>query len=279
MSEDESNSNDKESQIEEMREWFFRNYERPEESTPYDGGYIYIWGGPYEAGEELHSAFDGEIPEDVIDELAGELEEESWEWAGIPGPEDFDDYTYNAISSNTEFHETFTNNMSIISKLLDTSVSDTVENNYLMLLFVSAITGLETYLSDAFINTIMNDKVLIRKFVENNPEFLKEKISISDIYNEMDDIEKKIRKYLLDLMWHNLAKIKPMYKTTLDIDFPDDLKELFRAVVHRYDIVHRNGKTKEGENLTISRDNVLEVITNTSILVTHIDNQLPTESN
>jgi hypothetical protein len=43
-------------QKEYMRYWFHRNFEDPAEETPYntrEGGYLYIWGGPYNAHDEL----------------------------------------------------------------------------------------------------------------------------------------------------------------------------------------------------------------------------------
>lgn len=46
----------REEQIETMRAWFLESYEDPVERTPYEsreGGYIYIWGGPYYAHDEL----------------------------------------------------------------------------------------------------------------------------------------------------------------------------------------------------------------------------------
>jgi len=47
-------------QVEVMKDWFFRHFENPAETTPYEsaeGGYIfYIWDGPYDAREELESA-------------------------------------------------------------------------------------------------------------------------------------------------------------------------------------------------------------------------------
>jgi hypothetical protein len=39
-----------------MKTWFFENYEDPVENTLYEsaeGGYQYIWGGPYDAHQEL----------------------------------------------------------------------------------------------------------------------------------------------------------------------------------------------------------------------------------
>jgi hypothetical protein len=53
-----------------MVDWFFKTYERPEESTPYcsaEGGFMFIHGGPYEPREELQEKFD-----DASDELLKE---------------------------------------------------------------------------------------------------------------------------------------------------------------------------------------------------------------
>jgi hypothetical protein len=69
-------------------EWFGRNFEDPAMDTPYEGkegGYQYIWGGPYNAREELWREFEGILPEDRIEALADELERRGIEWA--PGPD------------------------------------------------------------------------------------------------------------------------------------------------------------------------------------------------
>lgn len=74
---------DRETQLEVMRNWFFSIYEDPVENTPYEsreGGYIYIWGGPYEASEELADEFGGIVPDEIIDALVSELNEISWVW-------------------------------------------------------------------------------------------------------------------------------------------------------------------------------------------------------
>jgi len=85
---------DRETQLGVMRTWFFQNYEDPAERTPYEsseGGYIWIWGGPYEAREELDSEFDGVVPNDVIEELASELDSICSEWAPTEKPGDRDE--------------------------------------------------------------------------------------------------------------------------------------------------------------------------------------------
>jgi hypothetical protein len=64
-------------------DWFFTNFEDPAESTPYqsaEGGYIYIWGGPYDAREEIDGAF-ASIGENVIDAAVERIEQDGYEWA------------------------------------------------------------------------------------------------------------------------------------------------------------------------------------------------------
>src|SRR5579863_3655228 len=72
-------------QKEVMQVWFYSHFEDPVHSCPHDsgeGGYQFIYGGPYEAGEELENEFSGIIPDDVIQELAEELSNECPEWSG-----------------------------------------------------------------------------------------------------------------------------------------------------------------------------------------------------
>src|ERR1019366_5514473 len=57
-------------QKEYMRYWFYRNFEDPANETPYnseEGGYLFIWGGPYDAREELYAEFEKLVPDARID--------------------------------------------------------------------------------------------------------------------------------------------------------------------------------------------------------------------
>jgi hypothetical protein len=66
-----------------MVEWFSANFEDPAERTPYDsaeGGYIYIWGDPSTAEEELVNAFGDVATEKAIAAAVEELEAQDWEW-------------------------------------------------------------------------------------------------------------------------------------------------------------------------------------------------------
>jgi len=87
ISTDDSHIPDFEGMKAEMIEWFLSKYENPAENCPYEsaeGGYIYIWGGPYDARDVLFDNFSGNYPDDVIEEVVEDLEHESWEWSAKP---------------------------------------------------------------------------------------------------------------------------------------------------------------------------------------------------
>lgn len=268
---------DRETQIEAMREWFYKNFEDPAERTPYEsaeGGYIWIWGGPYDASEELQGEFSGIVPDDVIDELAQELTHECWEWAPTPRRSDYDDFLIEDIALITEYHNNFSSAILDIEKLLTTEVDGAVSHCFYRLLFVNVITALETYLSDAFINTVVPNNELMRQFIETTPEFQTEKVSLADVFKAVEQIEQRARSYLADIVWHNLERVKPMYRDTLGVEFPKDIGTIFKAVIKRHDIVHRNGKTKAGTEILISKQDVLDLIAEVEKLTQHIDTQL-----
>lgn len=269
-------SYEREEQIEVMREWFLENYENPAERTPYDsgeGGYIFVYGGPFDAEEELMMEFEDKVETDVIAELARELDDESPEWTRSSK---YDDYFLEAMLSNTEFHATFLNALVRVDTLLKQPIGNQeAQQTLYSLLYVNVITALETYLSDAFINTVTGDKSLVRKFVETEPAFKEQKFSLRELFEKFDTIEVKVKSHLLEIIWHNLEKVKPMYKATLNVDFPSNLKEVFKGIKKRHDIVHRNGKSIKGVVTPISKNDVENIVKEVKLLVEAIDDQLP----
>src|SRR5436190_22863895 len=61
--------------------WFFENYEDPANETPWtEGEYVYIWGGPYDAREELEENFYTTAPE-LLETALEKIEADGVEWA------------------------------------------------------------------------------------------------------------------------------------------------------------------------------------------------------
>lgn len=83
---------ERQARIDAMVEWFFANYEDPAHRTPYEGregGYQWIWGGPFDAREELYDNFSDEH-EELIEAAVAEIESDGLtEWTRTPRPEDY----------------------------------------------------------------------------------------------------------------------------------------------------------------------------------------------
>lgn len=93
-------------QIDYLVHWFLGMFEDPANETPYEsreGGYQYVWGGPYEAQDELYREFGELVSEDVIDSAVSEVERDgTMYWA--PGP-NHPDQRARAEEAMAEEHE------------------------------------------------------------------------------------------------------------------------------------------------------------------------------
>ena len=101
---------DPETQSRVMKHWFHQNYTDPVENTPYEsseGGYQYIWGGPYDASEQLADNFSGLVPDEIIGQLAEELDSITPDWTGNPDEFAVDDYLYDAIGISEVYRASY----------------------------------------------------------------------------------------------------------------------------------------------------------------------------
>ena len=100
-----SDDNNHQSRTEALVEWFFKRFEDPAHRLPYvsaEGGYQWIYGGPYDARDEIEVSFPNER-EDIIDAAVDEIEAEGvTEWAPVPGPEDYDEHEPSGEKDLTE---------------------------------------------------------------------------------------------------------------------------------------------------------------------------------
>ncbi len=78
---------------------------------------------------------------------------------------------------------------------------------------------------------------------------------------------------MLDIIYHDLPKVREMYRATFKIDFPE-LKSIIKSVQIRHDLVHRNGKTKNGEAVTIDKSIATELIKSIDSFVAEIASNL-----
>ena len=184
-----------------------------------------------------------------------------------------------AILSNTDFYRTFLDEIASLRVLNKLSVPDQKAKKTLRRhLYVGVIACLETYLSDAFINTVLSNENYLRSFFTSFKDFREQKLGMNEIFDLASKREEIAKKAMLEVIYHNLPKVSKMYEGTLDIVFPK-FSEIQKAVSIRHDLVHRNGKNKDGIESSIDSIMVDDIISKVESFISEIDQKLKEKDN
>lgn len=224
----------------------------------------------------------------LIDEIAPHLYTEmlgilggsrtgSWQksWQADEIEEDYADKDQlDAILANTEFYRTFLNEIKSLRTLNKLNVPDEKARKTLKRhLYVGTIACLETYLSDAFINTVLSNEIYLNSFFSSFKDFKDQKLAMNELLDFASKAKDIAKKAMLEVIYHNLPKVGRMYEATLNIVFPG-FSEIYKGVLIRHDLVHRNGKSKEGKEVIVEDKMVDELVSKVEDFVSEIDQQL-----
>ena len=256
-----------------MEDWFRSLYEDPAENCPHDEGeYVYIYGGPYSAEEELSNEFAGIVKDDVIQELVDDLSSEGFEWSPIP-TEDWYDIDYINGFTSDDPYSIFVNCINQLHTLLASKIPTELENIYYKMLYANSITSMETYLRDTFVSKLLKSQEHIKTFLKENKEFKDQKFTLGEVYEDEMFVLNKLKQYLAEILWHNIAKVAEFYKFTFKVQFPK-CANIHKAVSRRHDIVHRNGKTIEGTEVLTEQTDVLSILEGVQDFITKIEEEV-----
>lgn len=187
-------------QIEVTRHWFSDRYETPDE-LPYDsseGGFQWIWGGPYDAHDALQNEFGGTIADDVIEKVASELADITPEWSGKPSDGDFyDDYLAELIESGTDPFLTLIASLGEIESAAKLKATEKERTTLHKLLFANIVTALETFLGDLFMKTLSQSEHYLEDFVRKTRQFQETNIRLSEIFDRFRKLTPKFGRLCL----------------------------------------------------------------------------------
>ena len=137
-------------------------------------------------------------------------------------------------------------------------------------IYSGVVTCLEDYLSTTLINKVLKDDSLFRRFVETYKGFKDKKFSLNQIFMQQEELRKKVKRTLLDIIYHNLDKIKGIYENTFEIKFPD-IEAMMKIINNRHHMVHRNGKDKDGKEIALDTESVEKVISTVEEFIKSIE--------
>ena len=81
---------------------------------------------------------------------------------------------------------------------------------------------------------------------------------------------------MVAVIYHDLPKVKNMYQDSLKIAFPE-ISELMLIIKTRHDMVHRNGKDKDGKIIEITESIIDEIIEIVEEFVMDIESKIKNE--
>jgi len=169
--------------------------------------------------------------------------------------------------------EVYQAHISSVNKLINSGVELTSEFSFLVMCHAHIISAIELFLSSTIIHQVTNSEELIKKLIESDPEFGKRKFTLKDIFQEKEKLKVTVAIYLKELIFHDLNKVKPMYRSVFGIDF-GDISWLFKAILVRHDCVHRAGYSKKEEKADISVESIRQLMVLCNELTKKIDSHL-----
>lgn len=193
--------------------------------------------------------FKEDAPRNILDKIEG-LDDNDYIWMDIYDEDDsvYDEKQYDYIVKKQSPYNDFLFSIDEILQLMNVPVKNEKNLRYILYrqIYSSIISIMEAYLFERILLSIdKDDNLLANYFLIKN-----------GTHNFNKDDVKLLRKHLMEkVVYHRLNRVSEIYEATFKFHFPA-YKEIEKSIDVRHDIVHRNGKTTNGQLVIISRKNI-----------------------
>jgi len=222
--------------------------------------------------------FSDDSPKEALDQIPGLDENNTLNVAPWAFDEDYDvDKQFEAITEEKDLYQKYNDEIHSLKSLNGISVSNKqIRETLNRQIFIGIIGTLEAFLSEVFVNLVNDNHEYMVNFVENFPAFKKRQFSLSEIFKEKDKIHSTVKDEMLSVIYHNLPVVSNMYRDTFNIEFPN-FKEVYQLVLKRHDLVHRNGKSKNGDVTIVDQPLIEKALLETGLLADQIAEKIKLE--
>jgi hypothetical protein len=115
---------------------------------------------------------------------------------------------------------------------------------------------MEKYLYDIFIHEISTNNHKLRALANQN-KFKEQKLGVAFALN--NSVSSWIIDTMIKMVWHRLNDIQILYKDVLGITFELE-RPILDAITKRHHLVHRNGVDFEDNPISVSKDELYNLI-------------------
>ncbi len=166
-----------------------------------------------------------------------------------------EEYDYYITLTLQEANNIFEKDLSELETMINSSQISSP--TFYKMCYAHVVTILEVYLEDIVKSLIMSSEGFLANTINNVKPFCDETFNLGDVFLENDSLRKDgLRKFALsqlsDTVFHNIPKILQILCGILNRKLKVEIGDICRITTRRHDIVHRNGKNKDGELIEVS---------------------------
>ncbi|MBQ1782167.1 MAG: hypothetical protein II007_00780 [Gammaproteobacteria bacterium] len=169
--------------------------------------------------------------------------------------------------SHSDLHRSFQFKIRNLRDLTDLQVSISHEETFYKMSYAHAVTLMESFLADTVRSLILSDDKYFQNAISKVEVLKDNKYTLKEITKQQDGARGFAIKELSGVMYHNVPKVREILKSILGESISVDMSDVCRITTLRYDIVHRDGKTTDGDLIKVDKDIALEAIAAVEIFV------------
>ncbi|MGN2432277.1 hypothetical protein [Pseudomonas syringae] len=139
------------------------------------------------------------------------------------------------------------------------------------------VSAMEAYLANTLITLVADEVDATENLLLKEEKLSSQKITLFEAWNESLTVERRVQDYLRDQIYHRLGKVERLYEIAFNIQiFPSlEIKtRLHQTISLRHDIVHRNGRSLQGDEQDFSSTSVHAMMRDIHDFVMHVNNEL-----
>lgn len=155
--------------------------------------------------------------------------------------------------------------------------NDRLEQAQLRMIYANHIAILEAYLCDRLISLVTYSDEVLKKFLSAHKKLGTKNIPLQAILGNPSIVIKQVEEHLKSQLYHKVDVVSELYRDAFGMDVfrNSDRKVALEAAIElRHDIVHRNGRRKDGLMITIEPIMVTGVSMLVGELIAEIENTL-----
>lgn len=195
------------------------------------------------------------LDDEDADEYTEGWDEVAEEYAMMLEGQEFEaEYQWFKNQSHSELHEIFINEIVKLKELISTQVAIQHEQTFLKMIYAHSVTLLESFLSDTVKSLIITNNEYFENAIRKVDDLKKSKFNLSEISSQTDGAVGLAVKTLSTVLYHNIPKVSQILDAILDCKLSLEIDKVGYITSVRHDIVHRNGKTTEGDLIEIDVD-------------------------